>query len=106
MMLASIDDEHFLERTRFLTSLDKVTSLFRKRKFRRGRQCFLDNFVSAILSTAAPRYLVEQGVNCFCAEFIRRCDKFKVFHLLRQILEEFLGWRAPILQLPRQICTY
>ena len=90
----AIAEEHFLEGTRLLASLEKINSSFLRKKLRRDCRRFLEEFVSTILSTVAARSLTGQGLSCFCPEIVVGGDKYSAFHLFGQLLDGLLelGW--------------
>ena len=59
----AIPEEHFLEGTRLLSSLDKITSSFIRKEFRRDCCRFLEDLVSTILSKVAARSPIGQGLS-------------------------------------------
>ena len=90
----AIAEEDFLERTRLLSSLEKVNSSFLRKGFRRDCRRFFEDLVSTILSTLAKRSPAGQGLSCFCPEIVIGCDSYSVFYLFRQPLDGLLqlGW--------------
>ena len=94
----AIAEEHFLEGTRLLSSLEKINSSFLRKEFRRDCGRFLEDFVSTILSTVAARSPIGQGLSCFCPEIVIGGDDYSAFHLFGQLLDGLLdlGWiRGP-----------
>ena len=90
-----IAEEHFLEGTRLLASLEKTNSSFLRREFRRDCRRFLEDLVSTILSTVAARSPIGQGLNCFCPEIVIGGDDYSAFHLFGQLFLHGLlelGW--------------
>ena len=87
-------EEHFLEGTRLLASLEKINSSFLRKEFRRDCRRFLEDLVSTILSTVAARSQIGQGLSCFCSEIVIGGDDYSAFHLFGQLLEGLLelGW--------------
>ena len=90
----AIAEEHFLEGTRLLSSVEKINSSFLRKEFRRDCRRFLENSVSTILSTVAARSPTGQGLSCFCPEIVIGGDSYSVFHLFGQLLDGLLelGW--------------
>ena len=90
----AIAEEHFLEETRLLASLEKINSSFLRKEFRRDCRRFLEDLVSTILSTVAVRSPIEQGLSCFCPEIVIAGDNYSAFHLFGQLLDGLpeLGW--------------
>ena len=90
----AIAEEHFLEGTRLLASLEKTNSSFLRREFRRDCRRFLEDLVSTILSTVAARSPIGQGLSCFCPEIVIGGDDYSAFHLFGQLLDGLLelGW--------------
>ena len=86
----AIAEEHFLEGTRLLTSLEEINSSFLRKEFRRDCRCFLEDLVSTILSTVAARSPAGQGLSCFCPETIIGGDNYSAFHLFGQLLDGLL----------------
>ena len=89
-----IAEEHFLEGTRLLASLEKTNSSFLRREFRRDCRRFFEDLVSTILSTVAARSPIGQGLSCFCPEIVIGDDNYSAFHLFGQLLDGLLelGW--------------
>ena len=90
----AIAEEHFLEQTRLLSSLEKISGTFLRKAFRRDCRRFLEDFVSTILSTVASRSPIGQGLSCFCPEIVIGGDDYSAFHLFGQLLDGLLdlGW--------------
>ena len=90
----AIAEEHFLEETRLLASLEKINSSFLRKEFRRNCRHFLEDLVSTILSTVAARSQIGQGLSCFCPEIVIGGDDCSAFHLFGQFLDGLLelGW--------------
>ena len=89
-----ITEEHFLEGTRLLASLEKINSSFLCEEFRRDCRHFLEDLVSTLLSTVAARSPIGQGLSCFCPEIVIGGDDYSAFHLFGQLLDGLLelGW--------------
>ena len=90
----SIAEEHFLEGTRLLSSLEKINSSFLQKEFPRNCRHFLEDLVSTIFSTVAARSPIGQGLSCFCPEIAIGGDNYSAFHLFGQLLDGLLelGW--------------
>ena len=90
----AIAEEHFLEGTRLLSSLEKINSSFLQKELRRDCRHFLNDLVNTILSTVAERSPVGKGLNCFCPEIFIGGDNYSAFHLFGQLLDGLfeLGW--------------
>ena len=90
----AIAEEHFLEGTRLLASLEKINSSFLRKEFRRDSLRFLEYLVSTIFSTVAARSPIGQGLSCFCPQIIIGGDNCSAFHLFEQLLDGLLelGW--------------
>ena len=90
----AIAEEHFLEGTRLLASLEKINSSFLRKEFRRDCRRFLEDLVSTILSTVAARSPTGQGLSCFCPEIVIGGDDYSAFHVFGQLLDGLLelGW--------------
>ena len=90
----AIPEEHFLEGTRLLSSLEKVNSSFLRKELRRDCRRFLEDLVSTILSTGAARSPIGQGLSCFCPEIVIGGDDYSALHLFGQMLDGRLelGW--------------
>ena len=86
----AIPEEHFLEGTRLLSSLEKVNSSFLRKEFRRDCRRFLEDLESTILSTVAARSPIGQGLSCFCPEIVIGGDDYSAFHLFGQLLDGLL----------------
>ena len=66
----AIGEEHFLEGTRLLSSLEKINSSFLRKEFRRDCRRLLEHLVSTIISTVAERSPGGQGLRS--SVFVRR----------------------------------
>ena len=90
----AISEEHFLEGTHLLASLEKINSSFLRKEFRRDCRRFLEDLVSTILSTVAARSQIGQGLSCFFPEIVIGGDDYSAFHLFEQLLDGLLelGW--------------
>ena len=90
----AIAEEHFLEGTHLLASLEKINSSFLRKEFRRDCRRFLEDLVSTILSTVAAPSPTGQGLSCFCPEIVIGGDNYSAFHLFGQLLDGLLdfGW--------------
>ena len=90
----AIAEEHFLEGTRLLASLEKINSSFLRKEFRRDCSRFLGDLVSTILSTVAARSPIGQGLSCFCPEIVIGGDDYSAFYHFGQLLDGLLelGW--------------
>ena len=90
----AIAEEHFLEGTRLLSSLEKINSSVLRKEFHGDCQRFLEELVSTIFSTVAARSPIGQGLGCFCPEIVIGGDDYSAFHLFGQLLDELLelGW--------------
>ena len=90
----AINEEHFLEGTRPLASLEKINSSLLRKEFRRDCRRFLEDLVSTILSIVAARSQIGQGLSCFCPEIVIGGDDYSAFHLFGQLLDGLLelGW--------------
>ena len=90
----AIAEKQFLEGTRLLSSLKKINSSFLRKEFCRDYRRFLEDFVSTILSTAAARSPIGQGLSCFCPEIVIGGDDYSAFQLFGQLLDGLLelGW--------------
>ena len=90
----AISEEHFLEGTRLLASLEKINGSFLRKEFRWDCRRFLEDLLSTILSTVAARSQIGQGLSCFCPEIVIGGDDYSAFHLFGQLLGGLLelGW--------------
>ena len=90
----AIAEEHFLEGTRLLASLEKMNSSFLRKEFRRDCRRFLEDLVSTILSTVAAGSPIGHGLSCFCPEIVIEDDNYSALHLFGQLLDGLLelGW--------------
>ena len=90
----AVAEEHFLEGTRLLSSLEKINSSFLRKEFRRDCRRFVEDFVSIILSKVAARSPIGQGLSCFSPEIVIGGDDYSAFHLFGQLLDGLLdlGW--------------
>ena len=91
---AAIAEDHFLEGTRLLASLEKTNSSFLRKEFRRDCRRFVEYLVSTILSTVAARSPIGQRLSCFRPEIAIGGDNYSAFHLFGQLLDGLLelGW--------------
>ena len=90
----AIEDQHFLVGTRVHAALEKMTSQYLKKEFRSSARRFLEDFTSTVLSTAAARSKLGQGVSCFCPEINIGGDDHSAFFLFGQLLDGLVecGW--------------
>ena len=90
----AIAEEHFLEGTHLLSSLETINSSFLRKEFCRDCRRFLEDFVSNILSTVDARSPIGHGLSCFCPEIVIGGDDYSAFHLFGQLLDGLLdlGW--------------
>ena len=90
----SIAEEHFLEGTRLLASLEKINSSFLRKEFCRDCRRFLEDLASTILSTVAARSPIGHGLSYFSPEIVIGGDDYSAFHLFGQLLDGLLelGW--------------
>ena len=90
----AIAEEHFLEGTHLLSSLEKINSNFLRKEFRRDCRRFLEDLVSTILSTVAAHSPIGQGLSCFCPEIVIGRHDYSAFHLFGQLRDGLLelGW--------------
>ena len=88
------EEEHFLEGTRLLSSLEKINSSFLRKEFRKDCRRFLECLVSTILSTVAARSPVGQGLSSFYPGIIIGGDDYSASHLFGRLLDGLLelGW--------------
>ena len=84
---APIVEEHFLKRTRLSEALEEVMSVYLKAEFRENCRQFLNEFVSTVLWTVAPRFLVKQGLSCSSPEIIVGGDDYSLFCVFGQVAE-------------------
>ena len=90
----AIEEEHFLEETRQLSSLEKINSSFFRKELRKDWRRSLEYLVSTIFSTVSARSPVGQGLSSCCPEIIIGDDEYSVFHHFGQLLDGLLelGW--------------
>ena len=90
----AVAEEHSLEGTRLLSSLEKINTNFLRKEFRRDCRRLLEDLMSTILSTVAARSPIGQGLSCFCPEIVIGGDDYSTFHLFGQLLYGLLelGW--------------
>ena len=90
----AIAEEHFLEGTRLLSSVEKLNSSFLRKEFPRDSRRFLEDFVNTILTTVAAISPTGRGLSCFCPEIVIGGDDYSAFHLFVQLLDGLLelGW--------------
>ena len=90
-----IADGEFLAGRRVLAALNKIGSSYLKKEFQREARRFLEEFTnSLLLSTAAARSKIGQGLSCFCPAIIIGGDDHAPLHLLGLLLDRLLerGW--------------
>ena len=92
--LPPIAYEEFLAGTRVLAALSKIGSSYLKPEFQRDGRRFLEEFTNSVLSTAAARFKIGQGLSCFCPAIIIGRDNHAALHLLDLLLDGLLehGW--------------
>ena len=78
-------------RDRVHAALEKRTSQYLNKNFRSSARCFLEEFNSTVLSTAAARSNLGQGVSCFCPEIIIGGDQHSAFFLLGHLLDGLIA---------------
>ena len=91
---AAIDDQNFLVGTRVMASLDKVGSHYLQKEFRRDARRFLEDFVNFVLSIAAARSVIGQGLSCFCPAIVVGGDDVAPLQYFNNLLDGLLekGW--------------
>ena len=91
---APIDDKNFLEGTRVMAALGKVSSQYPQKEFRRDARRFLEDFVNCVLSTVAARSIIGQGLSCFCPAIVVGGDDVAPLQLFNKLLDGLLekGW--------------
>ena len=94
LCFGAIEEKHFLEGTRLLSSVEKLNSNFLRKEFRKDCRRFPEDLVSTILSTVAARSPGGQGLSCFCPETIIGGDDYSAFQFFGQLLDRLLelGW--------------
>ena len=85
----AIEEEHCLEGTSWLSSLEKNSSFLRK-QFHKDCHRFFEDLVSTSLCTVAARSPVGQGLSCCCLEIIIGGVEYSAFHVFGQLLDELL----------------
>ena len=88
--IAAIDDKDFLADTRVMAALDKFGSHYLWTEFRRDARRFLEEFVNCVLSTVASRFVIEQGLSCFCPAIVVDGDDVAPFQLFNKLLDGLL----------------
>ena len=90
----AIAEEHFLEGTPLLASLEKINSSFLRKDFCRDCRRFPEDLVNTILSTVAARSPIGHGLSSFCPEIVIGGDDYSAFYLFGQLLDGLLelGW--------------
>ena len=80
--------------TRIHAALEKMSSSYLRKEFRSNARRFLEEFCSTVLSTAAARLKLGQGVSCFCPEIILGGDDHSAFFLHGQLVDGLVecGW--------------
>ena len=86
----AIDDKNFLEGTRVMAALGKVGSHYLQKEFRCDARRFLEDFVNCVLSTAAARSVIGQGLSCFCPAIVVGGDDLGPLELFNKLLAGLL----------------
>ena len=91
---APIDDKKFLEWTRVMAALGKVSSQYLQKEFRRDARRFLEDFLNCVLSNVAARSIIGQGLSCFCPAIVVGGDDVAPLQLFNELLAGLLekGW--------------
>ena len=87
---APIDDKNFLEGTRVIAALGKVSSQYLQKEFCRDARRFLEDFVKCVLSTVAARSRIGQGLSCFCPAIVVGGDDVAPLQLFNKLLDGLL----------------
>ena len=89
-----IDEKHFLEGTRVMAALGKVSSQYLQKEFRRDARRFLEDFLNCVPSTAASRSAIGQGLSCFCPAIVVGGDDVAPLQLFNKLVDGLLekGW--------------
>ena len=70
----TIEEEHFLEGNRLLSSLEKINISFLWKEFHKDFRRFPKDLLSFILSKVAARFPVGHGLSSFCPKNIIGVD--------------------------------
>ena len=92
---APIDEKHFLEGTRVMAALGKVSSQYLQKEFRRdARLFFWKIFLNCVLSTVASRSVIGQWLSCFCPAIVVGGDDVAPLQLFNKLVDGLLekGW--------------
>ena len=91
---SAIDDKDFLADTRVMAAFHKVGSHYLPTEFRRDASRFLGEFVKCVLSTAASRCVIGQGLSCFYTAIVVGGDDVALLQLFNKFLDGLLekGW--------------
>ena len=90
----AIEEEHFMEGIRLLSSFEKINSNFLPKEFPKDCRRVLEDLLSTNLFTVAARSPVGLRLIYFCPEIIIGGDEYSAFYLFRQLLDGLfeLGW--------------
>ena len=83
----AIAEEHLLERTRLLTSFEKINSSFLQKEFRRDCRRILEDVVSSIISSVVARSPIGQGLSCSYPEIVIGDDTYSALHPFGHLLD-------------------
>ena len=86
----AIEEKDFLSETRVMADLDKVRSEFSRTEFRRDARSFPEEFFNCLLSTAASRSVIGQGMSCFRPAIVVNGDDVAPFQLFNKLLDGLL----------------
>ena len=90
----AIDDKNFLVGTPVMAALSKVGNHYLQKDFRRDARRFLEDFVNCVLSNAAARSVIGEGLSCFCPAIVVGGDDVATLQLSNKLLDGLLekGW--------------
>ena len=89
-----IEEEYFLMEIFLHAAFDKMSSSYFRTELRTSARCFLQEFTSAALSSAASWSKLCQEVSGFCQDIILAAKIFSAFFLFGQWLDGLIvcGW--------------
>ena len=90
----AVDDKNFLVGTHVMAALSKVGSHYLQKETRRDARRFLEDFVNCILSTVVARFLIAQGLSCFCPAIVVGGDDVVPLQLFNKLWDGLMekGW--------------
>ena len=82
----SLDYEHFLSGTTLMGSLERLSSIYVRKEFKKNCWEFFDHFVSCILSSVSARSPIGRGLSSFCPEILIGGDEHSATSLFVELV--------------------